>query len=198
MPTDSEDFAFISSGTWSLVGVETSVPLIDDNSLKCNFTNEVGVSDRFLFMKNIVGMWLLQECVRTWNHQGLDLDYAQLNQRAMTAEPFRALIHPNDPRFMLPGDMTARIADACQETGQSVPGSIGEFTRCVLESLALAYRHILNQMENEFSHPIEVIHIIGGGSQNNLLNQMTANATGKPVVNGFTFEGGIEFSADFD
>lgn len=184
IPVQDENFAYISSGTWSLIGMEVDTPIINEESLAMNFTNEAGAENRFLHMKNITGLWLLQECQRHWEKIGNEMDFLALIKMAEQARPFIAHIHPNDPLFISPGDVPDRISKRCLETGQESPHTQGEFVRCILESLAMAYKHIIAQLENSTGRLINVIHIIGGGSQNDLLNQMTADATGKVVIAG--------------
>jgi rhamnulokinase len=184
VPAQAADFAFISSGTWSLVGTELEHPLINAEVQKRNFTNEGGAFDKNLFMQNITGLWLLQECRRQWQKLGYAVGYDVLSQLASQEKPFRSLINPDDPLFLPPGDMPNRIAHFCRKTGQPEPASPGETMRCILESLALVYRHTIFSMEESLGRSLPVIHIIGGGSQNSLLNQMTADATGKSVIAG--------------
>lgn len=184
VPARSRDHAFISSGTWSILGVEIDQPLITERALAYNFTNEGGAAGTFRFMKNIVALWLVQECRREWAQAGEDLSWDELIRLAAAAEPFAALVNPDDHRFLPPGDMPQKIQSYCAETGQPVPQDKGAIVRCVLESLALAYRRVLEQLEELLGHTYASIHIIGGGSQNRLLNQFTADATGRPVVAG--------------
>jgi rhamnulokinase len=184
VPAQKEDFAYISSGTWSLMGAELSQPLINDISLKLNFTNEGGVQGTSRFLKNITGMWLVQECRRTWASQGENYSYDQLTEAASRSTPFQSLIDVDDPVFLKPGDMPARIRNACQKTGQKAPESKGEIIRCCLESIALKYRIVFGQMETALGRRLEPIHIIGGGGKNKLLNQFTANATQRSVITG--------------
>ncbi len=176
--------AYISSGTWSLVGVETKEPVINAQSLAYNFTNEGGVANTIRLLKNVTGLWVVQECRRTWAQAGEELSYADLTQLAGEAKPFVALIDPDDPLFLAPGDMPARVREFCLRTGQTPPDSKGGFIRCALESLAFKYRWVIEKAEELVHHPIKTVHIVGGGSQNRLLNQFAANATGRPVVTG--------------
>ena len=182
--TDGKPWAFISSGTWSLMGAEVSKPIIDANSLAYNFTNEGGVYDTFRFLKNIMGLWLVQECRRTWLRQGTEYDYGQLTEMAAAAKPFVALVDPDDGSFLAPGDMPSRIAAYCSKTGQAAPADPGETVRVCLESLAMTYRHTLERIEACTGERAEVIHIVGGGTQNRQLCQWTADATGRTVVAG--------------
>ncbi len=181
---NANNFAYISSGTWSLVGVELPQPVINEQSLAYNFTNEGGVQNSVRLLKNLGGLWLVQECRRIWATQGEKLSYADLTHLATESPPFGALVDPDDPTFLAPGDMPARLADFCSRTGQTPPHSQGAFIRCALESLALKYRWAIERSEELSSQVINIIHIVGGGTQNRLLNQFTANATGRPVVTG--------------
>lgn len=178
------NYAYISSGTWSLVGMELKAPIINDQALAFNFTNEGGVENTIRLLKNIGGLWLVQESRRTWAKAGQAYDYGQLTELAAQATPFTALIDPDDPSFALPGDMPARIGDFCRRSGQAVPAGHGQVIRCALESLALKYRWVIEKAVALTGQKVEVLHIVGGGSQNRLLNQFAANATGLPVVTG--------------
>ena len=181
---DADSFAYLSSGTWSLLGVEIAEPIINEQSLAYNFTNEGGVQNTICFMKNIMGLWLVQESRRTWAQHGDELSYDNLTHLANEALPFAALIDPDDASFLVPGDMPARIREFCKRTGQTPPGSQGAIVRCALESLALKYRWVVEKIEEMTGRTLNVIHIVGGGSQNRLLNQFTADATGRRVVAG--------------
>ena len=184
VPTLEDDYAYISSGTWSLMGVEVNDPLITPQSLEYNFTNEGGVCGTFRVLKNIMGLWLVQECRREWARAGRAYDYGALTQMAAEAPPFGPIVHVDDNRFLAPGDMSCRIRQYCQETGQTVPESEGQVLRCALESLALRYRWVLEKLEAMMGQPIKVVHIIGGGMQNELLCQLAADAMQRPVVAG--------------
>lgn len=168
------------------MGVETAKPVLTDLCRELNFTNEIGYNHSVRLLKNIVGLWIVQECRREWARQGRDYDYATLTKKAAEAPPLGPLISPADPRFLAPGEMPKRIADYCVETGQMPPDGIGETIRCALESLALQYRKTLRELERLTGSKIKQLHIVGGGSQNRLLNQFTANATGVPVLAGPT------------
>jgi rhamnulokinase len=181
---DSHGWAYLSSGTWSLLGVELREPLIDEDIRKLNFTNEAGYGGTTRFLKNIVGLWLLQECRRVWRSQGAKHDYAALIVEAERSEPFRSLIDPRAARFLKPGDMPQRIVTYCKETQQQIPQTSGQFARCILESLALLYRLTIEEIEQATGDPIRRLHIVGGGSQNALLNEFAANATGRKVIAG--------------
>ena len=180
VPAMGKNFAYLSSGTWSLMGIEVDKPIINDESRTLNYTNEGGVGGTIRFLKNICGMWLLERCRGEWG----DADYESLIAECMASEPFRSLIDPDAPCFANPTVMTKAIADYCVATGQPAPETRGQFTRCIFESLALKYREVIDNLRAMSPHPIEVLHIIGGGSRNALLNQWTANAIGMRVVAG--------------
>jgi rhamnulokinase len=184
VPAQGEDWAYLSSGTWSLIGVELSAPLINDAVRAANFTNEVGYGGRIRFLKNIIGLWLLQECRRSWARDGSDLDYGALTRLASEAPPLRALIQANDPRFHCPADMPAEIRNYCRETGQPEPRGPGEYARCIFDSLALLYAAKLEETERLTGRTVRVLHIVGGGSKNELLNQLAADATKRTVIAG--------------
>ncbi|MFO7918091.1 MAG: rhamnulokinase family protein [Anaerolineae bacterium] len=184
VPTEDEDYAYISSGTWSLMGVETPEPVINEESLRFNFTNEGGVCGTFRLLKNIMGLWLVQECRRTWAAEGKEFSYDELTEMAAEAPAFGPLVEPDSHDFLRPGDMPERIRAFCTRTGQDAPQSKGEIVRCALESLALKYRWCLARLERLLDKRLKTIHIVGGGSQNHLLCQLTADATQRPVVGG--------------
>ncbi len=184
VPASGESWAYISSGTWSLMGVELAAPLLTDAALKYNFTNEGGYGGTVRFLKNIMGLWLVQECRRSWERAGTNHTYEQLMRQAEAAEPFVSLVNPNDESFILPALMPVALADFCRKTGQPAPEGIGETIRCAMESLALAYRQVLDRLEELTGKRLEVIHIVGGGSQNTLLCQLTADACNRPVLAG--------------
>lgn len=184
VPAQGQDWAYLSSGTWSLLGLEIPEPIINADSLRFNLTNEGGVGNTFRFLKNIMGLWLVQECKRSWEQRGESVGFSELNALARAAKPFIAIIDPNDSRFLNPPDMPAAIAHFCRDTKQPQPESKGEFVRCALESLALKYKVVLEKLEHLRGKPIDVLHIVGGGVQDTLLCQFTANATGKPVIAG--------------
>jgi rhamnulokinase len=184
VPARGEDWAYISSGTWSLMGIEVPKPIITDQALELNFTNEGGIDNTFRFLKNIMGLWLVQECRRTWAQAGDDMSYDQITQMAVSAKPFAALIDPDDISFLPAGDMPSRIVDYCKRSGQTITSDNGQIIRCALESLALKYRWVLERLEAVWSKPINVLHIVGGGTQSKVLCQFTADATGTPVVAG--------------
>jgi rhamnulokinase len=183
VPAESGDnWCYISSGTWSLMGLELDRPVINGQTLAANYTNEVGVSGKIRFLKNIAGLWLLQECRKAWMLDGREYSYEQLTRLASEARPFAAAIDPD--AFLEPGDMPAQIAAYCRRTGQEAPATDGEFARAILEGLALRYRNVMENLEALAGRRIEVIHIVGGGSRNALLNQFVADCTGRRVVAG--------------
>jgi len=184
VPVADGDYIYLSSGTWSLMGVEVSEPVITEQSLACNFTNEGGVQGTFRLLKNIMGLWLVQECRREWARVGESYSYDDLTRMAGEAPAFGSLISPGDPRFLSPGDMPSRIRTFCGATGQRVPETKGQVVRCALESLALEYRWVAERLDELSGCRLPTVHIIGGGSQNRLLNQFAADAMGRMVVTG--------------
>jgi rhamnulokinase len=179
--TDPPDWCYLSSGTWSLLGAEVPRPIITDATYRYNFTNEGGVLGTTRLLKNIMGLWLVQECRRTWAKAGRAYAYEQLVPLAEAARPFAALVDPDDPAFFAPGDMPARLASWASKTGQALPDDPGAVVRCCLESLALKYRWVIERLEEVLGGPIRAVHVVGGGSKNALLNQFTADACGRPV-----------------
>jgi rhamnulokinase len=184
VPTEGNDYAYISSGTWSLMGIESEVPVISDKTLEYNLTNEGGVGRKIRLLKNIMGLWLLQECRRIWLEKGNGFTYPELVTMAEKAKPFQSIIDPDWMKFYNPEDMTREIKAFCKMTGQIEPSEPGQFVRIILEGLAFKYRMVLDQLREVSGKNLGKIHIIGGGSQNELLSQFTANATGVPVVTG--------------
>jgi rhamnulokinase len=182
-PAAGGRWAYISSGTWSLVGVEEKSPIINGRALARNFTNEGGVAGTVRFLKNVTGLWLVQQCRKAWEGARAP-SYAELTGAAAEASPFQALIDPDDPGFLNPPDMPEAIRAFCRRTGQTAPTSEAGLVRSVLESLALKYRLVVDQMEEVVGRPVDRIHVIGGGSQNRLLCRFTADATGRPVSAG--------------
>lgn len=176
--------AYISSGTWSLIGIETMQPVITEQSLALDFTNEGGVGGSIRLLKNVAGLWLLQESRRQWQREGKDYSWNELVALAEKAAPLRSFVNPDDPAFALPGDMPAAIRAYCARTDQAVPEDVGAIVRLILESLALKYRWVLNSLETLVGHRLETLRIVGGGTQNRLLNQFAANACRRPVVTG--------------
>jgi rhamnulokinase len=184
VPAKGDSWAYISSGTWSLMGVELPGPLINDQVLGYNFTNEGGVGGTIRFLKNVAGLWLVQECRRSWERAGKTYSYEELARLAEAAPPFSGIVDPDDASFMLPEDMPKALAEFCKKTGQTVPQEPGAIVRCALESLALRYRWVLERLEELAGRRFEVIHVVGGGSQNTLLCQLTADACNRSVVAG--------------
>jgi sugar (pentulose or hexulose) kinase len=179
-----DDWAYTSLGTWSLMGIEIPEPIITDRALACNFTNEGGACETFRFLKNITGLWLIQECRRIWAREREDFSYDTIVQMAKMAVPFTSFIDPDDSSFLHPRHMPEAIQHFCQRTGQSVPQTEGEIARVVFESLALKHRYVLDMLKEFREKPFSTLHIVGGGTQNTLLCQFIANATGLPVVAG--------------
>jgi rhamnulokinase len=186
VPASGGNWAYLSSGTWSLVGVEWPKPVINDQARSLQFTNEIGFGDSVRLLKNIVGLWIVQECRRHWVREGKKYDFATLEKLAAEAPPFVSLINPDDPRFLSPDDMPKRIAEFCEETGQPVPANRGAYMRCIYESLALFYRVVMRRLERLTGKKIERLHVVGGGSKDMMLNQCAANALKIPVIVGPT------------
>ena len=184
VPAENERFAYLSSGTWSLMGIETKQPIISEESFRHNFTNEGGVEGTTRFLKNICGMWILEQCRKEWEREGKNYTYPQIVEMACSAGPFTTFINPDDSSFANPQSMLKAIEAFCLRTGQSAPQNDAQIIRTIFESLALRYREVLDILEEMSPFAIEVLHIIGGGSKNRLLNQFTANAIGKRVVAG--------------
>jgi rhamnulokinase len=183
-PAKGDSWAYISSGTWSLMGAEVRQPVTHAKALEYNFTNEGGVDGTIRLLKNIMGLWLIQECRRTWENEGTSYTYEALMKMAEDAAPFTATVNPDDDTFILPPHMPRAIADYCLKTGQTAPSTPGGIVRCALESLALRYRWVLEKLEELTGKRLDVIHIVGGGSQNTLLCQLTADACNRTVVAG--------------
>ncbi|MBS1826674.1 MAG: rhamnulokinase [Acidobacteria bacterium] len=183
VPVESgDDWCYISSGTWSLMGVELPEPVVNARCAELNFTNEIGVEGRVRLLKNIAGLWLWQECRKAWALEGSSYSYAEMAEMAASARPFSAVLHPD--AFLEPGDMPAKIAAHCRANSQQPPQSHAEFCRAILESLALRYRQVLESLESLLGRRINRIHIVGGGSRNALLNQFVADATNRTVIAG--------------
>jgi rhamnulokinase len=184
VPATGTDWAYISSGTWSLMGVELDSPRTGPDALAANFTNEIGFGGTVRFLKNVMGLWLVQECRRAYERAGTPRTYEQLVQEAATAPSFGPVVDPDDASFILPASMPQALADFCRKSGQKPPDGIGATVRCALESLALRYRWVLERLEALTGRTLRTIHVVGGGSQNELLNQLTADCCGRPVVAG--------------
>jgi rhamnulokinase len=184
VPAEGSDFAYISSGTWSLVGVELDAPVLSEASRLAQFTNERGVDDRVRYLRNVMGLWLLQETLRAWERAGTPEDLGVLLEAAGDLPAGGPLIEPNDTAFLPPGDMPGRIADACRATDQPVPDSRPAMVRCILDSLAIAYARAIDDARRLSGCEVRVVHVVGGGSRNALLCQLTADACGLPIVAG--------------
>ena len=184
VPASDEKFAYLSSGTWSLMGIETKDAIISDLSYERNFTNEGGIEGTTRFLKNICGMWLYERCRLEWPEEVRQLSHPELQGQAMTVEPFRSLINPDDAAFAAPSSMIAAIQKYCRETNQPVPETPAEICRCIFASLALRYRQVFTWLQEFAPFRLDVLHIIGGGSLNKYLNQFTANSTGATVLAG--------------
>jgi rhamnulokinase len=188
--TARDGTAFLSSGTWSLIGTELDAPVVTPEALKSNFTNEGGVNGTTRLLKNVMGLWMLQGCKNCWTQRGLTSDYKELIDLASVEPAFAHLVDPDDESFLHPADMLGAIDDFCRKTHQPAPASEGAYVRCVLESLAFKYRLVLRSLERLCGRRIEQIRVIGGGTKNRLLNQFTADATGRRV-----FAGPVEATA---
>lgn len=183
VPAENENFAYLSSGTWSLMGIETNEPVINDETFALNFTNEGGADGSIRLLKNICGMWLIEQCKKDWDRES-PVSYDDIVAAAKEATPFKCFINPDASCFASPGSMINVIQDYCRKTNQFVPSTIGEIARCIYESLAFRYKQVLQNLQKLATFPIQTLHIIGGGSKNNMLNQFTSNAMGMSVVTG--------------
>ena len=184
VPTEEENFAYLSSGTWSLLGTEVREPVITPKALELNFTNEGGVEGTFRLLKNIMGLWLLQESRSEWERQARRYSWEEISEMGQKAEPFRFFVDPDSPLFLPPGDMPSRIRSFCRDTGQPVPETDADIVRCVMESLCLKYRDTICQLEDLTGTSMKKIYVVGGGVQNKILCQWTANASGREVIAG--------------
>ncbi|HPT30688.1 MAG TPA: FGGY-family carbohydrate kinase, partial [Prolixibacteraceae bacterium] len=183
VPADDGTWVYISSGTWSLMGVESPTSLVSEETLELNFTNEGGVDGTTRFLKNIMGLWLIQECKRKWDGE-MALSWSDIVEMSQSVPPFVSLVDPDHPSFLNPSDMPEAIRGFCRRTGQPVPETPAAISRCIYDSLAMKYRYTLEQIEKVIRKPVEKIHIIGGGANNRFLCQLTADATGLPVLAG--------------
>lgn len=184
VPAQTRNFAYLSSGTWSLMGIETDEPILTDTAFDLNFTNEGGIEGSIRFLKNITGMWILEQCRKEWEKAGKNYTYPEIVIMAESAEPFYCLIDPDDERFAHPASMQQAISEYCRTTGQPEPDNDAQIVRTIFESLALRYNQVIEALKQMAPFPIETLHVIGGGSKNNLLNQFTANATQMDVIAG--------------
>ena len=186
VPAENERFAYLSSGTWSLMGIEIAEPIITQQSARLNFTNEGGIEGTTRFLKNITGMWLVEQCRKKWMAQGKDYSYAEMTQMAESAKDYTGRINPDDPRFANPADMEKEIKSAMADKDFAAPVNDAEMLSCIYHSLAERYKEVLDMLQEVAPFKIEKLHVIGGGSANELLNQWTADAIGMPVVAGPT------------
>ena len=186
VPAEDEHFAYLSSGTWSLIGIEVKEPIINEQSASLNFTNEGGIEGTTRFLKNITGMWLVEQCRKKWMAQGKDYSYAEMTAMAQSAKEYKGRINPDDPRFANPADMETEIKNALADKGFAAPANHAEMLSCIYHSLAERYKEVLGMLQETAPFKIEKLHVIGGGSANDLLNQWTADAIGMPVVAGPT------------
>lgn len=184
VPTQSEDVAFLSCGTWSLLGTELSAPILTPESAALGLSNELGANGKINYLKNIIGLWLIQESRRAWRKKGEEYSYADLERMALASEPLQSFIDPDSPEFTPPGDIPGRVQEFCRRTGQKVPETVGEIMRCIYESLALKYRFAVDQLRQATGKQFTALHVLGGGTKDGLLCQMSANSTGLPVVAG--------------
>lgn len=184
VPAKEEDFIFVSCGTWSLFGTELKKPVLTKQSEELNITNEIGTDGRISFLKNIIGLWLIQESRRQWIREGKEYSFSELEKLAEAAEPFQSFIDPDAPEFSPSGDIPGRIREFCERTGQKVPQTEGEIVRCINESLALKYRHVMEEIQTCTGKDYQAIHMVGGGIQSKLLCRFTAYASGIPVIAG--------------
>jgi len=184
VPVQQKNWAYLSSGTWSLIGVEVENPIINNTSFVNGFTNEGGIEGTIRYLKNTMGLWILEQSIKVWEKEGSTKSYAELFNLAEKETPFRSIINPDDQSFLNPPNMLSAIENYCIKTEQVVPKTEGQFVRCILESLALKYKFSIEKINEQIDEPIEILHIIGGGSQNELLNQFTANALGITVAAG--------------
>ena len=186
LPGAEKEAAFLSCGTWSLLGCELDEPVLTERSMALGLSNELGANGKVNYLKNIIGLWLIQESRRQWRREGKDLSYAELERLALEAKPLRSFIDPDAPAFTPPGDIPARVKEYCRTSGQPIPETVGEIMRCIYESLALKYRYALEQIGRVTQKRFKTLHILGGGTKDILLCRMTAASTGLRVVAGPT------------
>ncbi|MDR2950141.1 MAG: rhamnulokinase [Prevotella sp.] len=186
IPETGNDWAFLSSGTWSLLGILNDKPVLSQEAMLNDFTNEGGVNDKILFMRNITGLWLLQRLIAEWEKEKLNSSYKYILAQAEKADPFQSIVNSDDPAFTHPVSMTKAIQNYCSKTGQSMPNTQGELVRCVLESLAIKYYHVMEKLKGCSGRNFSKLYIVGGGSQNTLFNQFIANSLNIEVVTGIS------------
>ncbi len=184
VPAADSHFAYLSSGTWSLMGIESPTPILTEQSCALNYTNEGGIEGTTRFLKNITGMWLLEQCRKSWSREGRNYDYAQIEAMAREAMSFASTVNPDDPRFANPDDMDAEIKSSCRERGMAVPATDAQTVSCIYHSLAQRYREVIASLQSMAPFTIDKLHVIGGGSANRLMSQLTADTIGMPVVAG--------------
>lgn len=184
VPAEGQNWAYLSSGTWSLIGIEAAQPIINASALANNFTNEGGVHGKIRFLKNVAGLWLVQRCKADWAKEGIELSFSELTQLAQEAGPSKCHVDPDDQKLANPANMPQAIAEYCRDSGQPVPESKGQIIRCILESLARKYKHVLDNLNSMLPQPLQRLFIVGGGSQNVLLNRLTEEITGLKVFAG--------------
>jgi rhamnulokinase/L-fuculokinase len=184
VPAKEKDFAFLSCGTWSLLGTELDNPVINENSAKLNVSNETGYGKKTSFLKNIIGLWLIQESRRQWKREGKDYSFMELEEMAKKAEPFKCFIDPDAPEFTPAGNIPERIKQYCEKTGQYVPKNDGEIMRCIYESLALKYRQSIEELEACTEKSFSTLYMVGGGTKDRFLSQLTACAINRKVCTG--------------
>ncbi len=184
IPAQNEDVVFLSCGTWSLLGTELDAPILTEQSLTLNLSNELGANGKINYLKNIIGLWLIQESRRAWRRKGEEYSYADLERLALEAKPFQSFVDPDASEFVPQGDIPARVQEYCRKSGQIVPQTVGEVMRCIYESLVLKYRFAVNQLKEATGKRFSALHVLGGGAKDNLLCQMSADSTGLPVVAG--------------
>ena len=185
-PSDTDDFVYISCGTWSLFGIENKEPILDERAAEANFTNEVGFNNTTRFLKNIIGLWLIQESRRQWRREGIEVGFDVLEKEALASEPFKCFIDVDAPVFEVAGNLPKRVCEYCEKTGQYVPQNRGEIMRCIYQSLAMKYKYTFNSLESLANRKYESINILGGGIKDKLLCQMTSDACAVKVLAGPT------------
>jgi len=184
VPAQGEDFVWISSGTWSIAGMNSPAPVINEQSYQYNFTNEGGIDGSYRFSKNVMGLWIIQQCRQQWKNEGKEFSYSELTEMAEKATPLKTIVDPDHGEFLLMVKMADKVIDYCRKTNQPIPTKEGEVVRAVLQGLAMRYRIVIERLEEMSGKKLSTIHIVGGGTKNRLLNQLTADALGRKVVTG--------------